>query len=243
MSYQLSITQSQVLTALRSVLLTALPTGTEVIQGQDNQVAEPIGQDFVVMTPILRTRLETNTETYADVAFTGSISGGVLTVTAVRLGVIQPGATLFGPSVTAGTIIGAQITGTTGGVGAYSVSPAQGVTSGTLSAGGVAITQPTQLTAQIDVHGPASGDNVQIISTLMRSAIAVDLFRAQGVDVTPLYESGPRQTPFLNEAQQIERTWSCDVELQINPTVTGISQQFTDSADVNIHEPIDVVVI
>lgn len=241
MSYQLSITQSQVLTALRSVLLTALPTGTEVIQAQDNLVSEPIGQDFAVMTPILRTRLETNTDIYADVAFTGSISGGVLTVTAVRLGMIQPGAALFGPSVAPGTIIGPQITGAAGGVGTYSVSPAQSVASGTLSAGGASITQPTQITVQIDVHGPASGDNVQTISTLMRSAAAVGLFRAQGYDVTPLYESGPRQTPFLNESQQIERVWSCDVELQINPTVTGISQQFTDSAEVNIHEPIDAM--
>ncbi len=62
----LSLTESASLTALRAFLLSVLPAGIEVIQGQDNRVPEPRHQNFVVMTPILRDRLETNVTTYHD---------------------------------------------------------------------------------------------------------------------------------------------------------------------------------
>ena len=94
MSFALYLTQSQIMTALRSVLLAILPSGVAVIQAQDNLVPEPAGSDFVVMTPLMRTRLETNVDAYADAAFTGSVAGTTLTVSAVRLGAITVGATV-----------------------------------------------------------------------------------------------------------------------------------------------------
>lgn len=60
----LSITEDDILTALRTFLLSVLPTGIEVIQGQDNRVPEPKGPDFVVMTPMSRARLATNTDSW-----------------------------------------------------------------------------------------------------------------------------------------------------------------------------------
>jgi hypothetical protein len=66
MSASLSLTETQVLTALRSFLMLVLPTGTEVVRGLDNRVPEPSGVNFVVMTPVLRARLETNTTTFQD---------------------------------------------------------------------------------------------------------------------------------------------------------------------------------
>lgn len=62
----LSLTESQALTALRAFLLTVLPEGVEVTRGLDNLVPEPIGADFVVMTPVLRERLSTNVTIYRD---------------------------------------------------------------------------------------------------------------------------------------------------------------------------------
>lgn len=53
---------------------------------------------------------------------TGSISGNVLTVTAVGSGVLVPGGTLSGTGVATGTQIVSQISGTTGGIGAYQLS-------------------------------------------------------------------------------------------------------------------------
>lgn len=60
---------------------------------------------------------------------TGSISGSVLTATVVSTGALVVGGVLSGTGVTTGTAITGQLTGTTGGVGTYSVSAAQTVAS------------------------------------------------------------------------------------------------------------------
>jgi hypothetical protein len=240
MSFALSLTQSQALTALRSVLLTALPSGIEVVQAEDNQVSEPIAPDFVVMQPIMRGRLGTNISSYQDCAFTGSISGTVLTVSALLLGsinvVAQP--PLFGPSVLSGTVIAAQTGGASGGAGTYTVSQAQTIASGPLASGVFSMMQPTQLTVQCDVHGPNSADYVQMFSTLLRSSYGCDLFAATGYDVTPLYAGDPRQTPFQNAEQQIERMWNCDVVLQTN-SIVFVPQQFFAACSITVKPPVD----
>lgn len=66
--------------------------------------------------------------------FTGSIAGKVLTVTAVASGELAEGKTLAGTGVTDGTQILAQLTGTAGGIGTYSLSVSQTVASETITA-------------------------------------------------------------------------------------------------------------
>lgn len=66
MPVTISITESNVFAALRTFLLGILPTGIEVVNGQDNGVGEPIGPDFVEMTMIALRRLDTNVDTYTD---------------------------------------------------------------------------------------------------------------------------------------------------------------------------------
>ncbi|MES2866501.1 MAG: hypothetical protein V4703_07035, partial [Actinomycetota bacterium] len=61
-----SLTETGVLTALRALLLAVLPAAVEVVRGQQNRVTEPDADDFVVMTPILRERIATNVDGYAD---------------------------------------------------------------------------------------------------------------------------------------------------------------------------------
>jgi hypothetical protein len=240
MGYALSLTQSQCLTALRAVMLAALPA-IEVVQGEDNQIPEPLNPDFVIFTPILRSRISTNVDTYSDAAFTGSIAGTVLTVATMTLGAINPSVTplLFGSGVSAGTYITAQTGGTARGVGTYTVSKSQSLTSTSpLACGVVGMRQPTQLTVQVDAHGPGSADNIETISTVMRSMYGADLFYTQGYDVVPLYCSDPRQTPFQNAENQIERQWSCDIVLQANQTVSA-PQQFMTNAVITIEPPVD----
>jgi len=65
---------------------------------------------------------------------TGSISGNVLNVTAVGSGTLKPGAAISGTGVTANTVITNQLSGTTGGIGTYTVNNAQGVGSTTIAA-------------------------------------------------------------------------------------------------------------
>lgn len=156
----IDLTEAQSLTALRSVLLTYLGPGIEIIRAEINRVPEPKGPDFIVMTPTGRERLSTNVETYSD-----------------------------------GFLRTPRVPGT------------------------VAAMQPTQLTVQLDIHGPASADTVQMLATLFRSRVACELFTATGFAIQPLYAGEAHQTPFLNAAEQFEFRWTMDAVLQANPSV------------------------
>jgi hypothetical protein len=232
----ISITESNVLTALRTLLLSVLPAGVEIVKGQDNQVGEPQGPDFVVMTPLLRARLGTNIDTYQDCAFTGSISGATLTVSSMNLGTIAVGSTLFGANITAGTTITALGTGT-GGVGTYTVSQSQTVASEIMASGSKDMLQPTRMTVQIDVHGPNAGDNAQIITTAFRDEYAVESFISSGFDVAPLYCDDAKQVPYINGENQFEGRWSIDAVMHCNPVI-ATAQQFFTAAKIGL-EPID----
>jgi len=229
--------QSQIQTALRSFLLSALPqfSAGQVVAGLDNRVPEPQFSDFVVMTAIRRERIETNVDGFADCAFTASIAGTVMTVSAVRLGLIGSGATLFGTGVASNTTITTQLSGAPGGTGTYTVSPSQTAASGTMSAGSESFLQPTEITYQLDVHGPNSADNAQVVTTLFRDQFGIDVFAASGFDVAPLHADDPRQVPFINAESQYENRWIVEAHLQANQVVS-LPLQFADAANVTLQE-------
>lgn len=102
-----------------------------------------------------------------------------------------------------------------------------------------AATQPTQITIQIDVHGPASADNAQIITTLLRDDYACQAFTASGYDIAPLYAGEPQQIPFFNGEQQVEFRWTIDAVVQANTVVT-VSQDFAASINIGLID-VDVV--
>jgi hypothetical protein len=64
MTVTIDITQSAVLTVLGNFLASIVPAGTEIVIGQQNNVPEPTSPNFVIMTPMLPTRLDTTTDTY-----------------------------------------------------------------------------------------------------------------------------------------------------------------------------------
>jgi hypothetical protein len=68
-------------------------------------------------------------------SFTGSITGTTMSVTAVASGKIRPGHTITGTTVAMGTTVVSQVSGTTNGVGDYTVTISQTVTSRALTAG------------------------------------------------------------------------------------------------------------
>lgn len=228
MNIQISITQSQTLAAVRAFLLGALPAGIEVVRGQDNRVPEPTGPDFVVMTPTLRGRLSTNVDEYDDAAFTGLIDGTILTVSDVQIGQIVVGRTLFGVDVTPGTTITALGTGT-GGVGTYTITPTQTVSEQTMAAGMKSLQQSTEVTIQLDVHGPASAENAAVITTLFRDDYAAQAMADTGV--APLYAADAHQLPFSNGEQQVEQRWVVDLVLQVKPTL-NVPQQFAEALEI-----------
>lgn len=233
-----SPSQSAIQTALRSFLLAILPTGTDVIEGQTNRVPEPAASNFVVYWPLRRPRFSTNIDSSEDVRFTGSIAGTVLTVTAVTRGVIAIGSFLFGFNVLFPTRILSFGTGT-GGVGTYNIDQTQTITSEVLSSGQTSAMQPTEIVMQMDVHGPNSTENAQVITTLFRDPYGVQWFRDNIPDVVPLYADDPNQVPFYNAEDQTEYRWVVEAHLQANITV-AVPQQYADVVDVELIN-VDVV--
>lgn len=224
----------------------------EVIRGQDNRVAGPVGPDYVVMTPIWMNRLATNIDLYADCAFIATINtAGVLSVTTMLHGTIEIGNTLFGVNVPSGISVSGELSGT-GGLGTYQLSGTFGSISGSKMATGVIFaTQKTEVCIQIDVYGPNSPDNVQIISTLFRDDVAIQQFTSLSPPpppgwseippggtlsdpydgVRPLYADDPVQLSEVFGEQQYEIRWKLDAYLQSNQIVTA-PQQFLDTATI-----------
>lgn len=228
-----SPTQAQTLTALASFLAEVLPKGVQVVQAQGNRVPEPSAPDFVVMTPRERLRLETNTDSYLDTLFAGSIAGDVLTVTAVSYGTVAPGDPVYGTGVATGTNVTAQLSGTAGGIGTYQIDTPQQASQQPMAAGANDVLQPTELTVQLDVHGPNSADNAQTVSTLFRDDFACEFFAGVNPAIQPLHADDPRQMPFVNDQNQYEWRWIVEARLQANIVVT-VGQQFAAALEVDL---------
>ena len=215
------------LTVLNNFLLSILPANTDVLLTQVNRVAEPSASNFVMVTPLFQRRMGTNENTYDDCQFVGSIAALVLTVTSVAFGTVTPGRLLYGVGVAAGTVLGAQLSGTTGGVGTYAVTVSQTLASVKLAAGVQNLEQPIEYTVQIDAYGPASADNAAVISTLFRDDYAVAAFAAVSNKMAPISADDPKQMPLINEENQYQARWTFYAVMQVNAVVT-VSQQFAD---------------
>lgn len=81
-------------------------------------------------------------------SITGSIAGNVLTVTAVSTGAVAPGQTLTGANVVGTPTVVAQLSGTAGGIGTYSLSTSQTSASATIVPSGGTLTV-TSLTSGV----------------------------------------------------------------------------------------------
>lgn len=233
-------TVSEILTSLRSFLTAVLPTDVQVVQGQPNRVPEVSASRFVIMSPPRFERLETNVDTSTDAAFTGSIAGTTLTITAVDPrfpnATLAIGSMIFGPNVADGTEVTAFGTGT-GQLGTYTVNNSQTAPSETISAGFTTAQMATKVTVALDFHSndQTAGDLANTVSALMRDPYAVDQFANQSPSygVVPLYADDAVQRPFLNDSQQIEWRWAVDALLQANIMLT-VPQQFADSVTITL---------
>jgi hypothetical protein len=227
-------TQSEVLAVLRTFLLNILPSGVPVVLAQVNRVPEVKAADFVLMTPLRQRRLATNFDDTADCAFTASVSDTIMTVSDVSLGVILEDATLLGANLTGPPVIVEQTSGPTGGVGTYVLSVTQGTVSSQQMATGVQnYTQSTEITVQLDVHGPKSADNAQVISTMFRDEYATTAFAVLNENVAPFYADDPKQIPFINDQDQYENRWVIEAVMQANQTVT-FPQEFADVLTIDL---------
>jgi len=231
-------TQSDAQTAL-GAFLADLFNGAVIIAAQANRVPEPHSPNFILMSALSFERQATNWDGNQDVRLTGSITGTTLTVSSVSIGSVIAGMPLFGPGVAAGTVIGGQLSGTPGGAGSYSVSPAQAV-AGILSGGTKSVTTTYIMTVQLDFHSPdyTAGNWAQTFSNLFRDEYAVAFFEALPPPrnaISPLYSDDAAQRPFLNAEQQYEWRWVVDAKMQVDQTVT-VPQTYDDTLILTLSE-------
>lgn len=95
---------------------------------------------------------------------------------------------------------------------------------------------PSDVTVQLDVHGPRSKDLATTIAGMVRTDYCVDALAASGFDVTPLYANDPHQSAFSNGEQQIENCWIVDMHVQCNPIVTTGQDFFTEVSAPGLYE-------
>lgn len=97
---------------------------------------------------------------------TGSITGYTLTVTAVSTGALVVGGVLSGTGITTGTAITGQLTGTSGGIGTYTVSINQTVSSTTVTQSYGLMTVATVSSGTLAVGQVISGTGVTVGTTI-----------------------------------------------------------------------------
>jgi len=229
MGYAPVPSHKQIQTALRTALLAILPAGVSVIEGQNNNVASPKG-DFVVMTVIRRERISTNVVTSDDCRFLGSVTAGRLTATQISYGRLQVDRTVFGTGITPSPTIKA-----INPDGTATLSANLTLSSRWLAAGALALKQATRVVFQLDVHSEDMGrasDMAQTLSTVMRDDTGVQLLRASGLPLTPLFADDPKQIPFETGEKQTEDRYVVECHLQADQIITP-EQEFADEVVVD----------
>jgi len=145
----------------------------------------------------------------------GALSSGVMTVTAVGSGTLVPGATLSGTGVQTGTTVVAQLTGTTGGIGTYTVSIPQTTASTTITAAYGILTVTAVGSGVVAIGDVLSGSGVT-------AGTAVVSF-GTGTGGTGTYNVNTSQTASsttITAAGYVETKWICmDVGRQPNDIV------------------------
>lgn len=204
-----------------------------IINGQVNRTASPSAPDYVVTWPINFNQLMTNVDSFQDTSFLGFITNSQLIVDQVFTGAIAVGQLIFGSGIApTGTSITEFGTGS-GGAGSYVVDPPQTFAGPNMYSGVSIKMRSSEVIMQIDVHGPASSDNVQIISTLFRDPYGIDLIHDINPFITALFTSDPKQIPFRNAEQQVETRWVIEAHLQVNQSII-VPQQFAAAVQVGV---------
>ncbi|QEO17852.1 phage neck terminator protein [Acetobacter vaccinii] len=97
------------------------------------------------------------------------------------------------------------------------------------------VTEQVQVTMQVNLFGPASSNQMQLVTALWRDMQAVDFFRASGVPIAPLTTSTTRQIGFTTGERQYDDLWTVDLTMQVTLTVR-LPQEFATSIPVILTE-------
>lgn len=97
------------------------------------------------------------------------------------------------------------------------------------------VTEQVQVTMQINLFGPASSNQMQVVTALWRDMQAVDFFRSLGVPIAPLTTSTTRQLGFETGERQYDDLWTVDLTMQVTLTLRH-PQQFATSIPIQLIE-------
>ena len=141
---------------------------TEVVPGQKAFAQNDSGKaQFAAAGSTITGASVTGSVAASTFSVTASILDNVMTVTAVGSGVVRPGATISGTGVYSGSTVVGQLTGTTGGVGTYQVTPSeQSVASTTVSGTYGTLTVSAVSSGAIYVGDVISGSGVDAGTTV-----------------------------------------------------------------------------
>lgn len=73
------------------------------------------------------------------------------------------------------------------------------------------------ISVQLDIYGPNSNDNAQVIATLFRDEYGCE---ALGPNIQPLYCDDGQQMPLVNGEFQYQDRWMLSVTMQANPEIS-----------------------
>ena len=99
----------------------------------------------------------------------------------------------------------------------------------------VELKQSVAATVQLDIHGPNSEDNAQVLGIVFRSSVGVKKFSAFGAEMAPLSITEPQQVPFVNAENEYETRWVLKLDVQLKPAVV-IAEEFAFELDVGVKE-------
>lgn len=134
---------------------------------------------------------------------TGSIAGNVLTITGGVSGTFNPGGTISGTGVATGTQIVAQLTGTAGGVGTYSLNIGeQTVTSTTISETHGVFTAASGLTGVFAIGDLLTGSGISVPTHITALGTGVGGLGTYIVDVNTVVGS-----TVISAASTVETKW------------------------------------
>ena len=209
---------------IRSFLLSVFPD-YEIIQGQDNQVPQPLSDKIIVITPLnkIAPALGSFSE-YVDGMFVGSITNGVIDIdTMLKPFVLENGMSLWWAGQTTPVKVLNAI--------ALTTTPAVTLAQTTIAAGKKTLEQVFIGKYQVDVYGTDAHSTID----QFRNYFNDDLFQESFTDnVYPIKCSDARQHPFETGEKQILKRWSVDVTIQHVATTEILTQQFFDTLEATL---------
>jgi hypothetical protein len=181
---------------------------TQALVGQKAYADNTDGSVSFAATGSPGTASVTGSITAQTASVTGSIAGNVLTVSAVGSGTLYPGSVLSGTGgggVASGTKIVTQLSGTTGGVGTYSLNiPEQTVASTTITSAYGLLTVSAVSSGTVDLGGLVAGTGATTGTTV--SALGTGTGNTGTYVVTP---SQAMSSSALTVGNNVETKFIC----------------------------------